>query len=553
MAYIYGRPGHNASTGAQRRDIFLRIALPLLFLLVLASAGLHAFLHGSYVITAFFVVFFVVLLLRFEELGLTLTLRLSGTETKARADQIVAKTLRLLPDGYHVFHDLNFAGTRVDHAVVGPNGFFLITSRTNLGTITESRESLRLNGWPFLGDLIGRCWRQSKTLLRHLDMERSGAVQVCPVLCFSRASVDTGRLVRGVMIAQASNLVRMLLEHESPLSSEKILELTDRLARLTSVAAGQAEATHLDAPAGDISAARKARPACGKCSHIPSDLEADLFPGECPRCGRLYSASREDEPSAPAVSPAALGTSAAPLATACLIVACGTALLAYQAGLFDPDGTASASIPAPRATADAARQGAPVRAPSPATQPARAAAVQAKSDQAASGQADSVATLKTERDAAEETKTPGDGSNHSPEDDSRQPLAASTTETPGGTAAAPQPQSPTDPQDPDERQARTACDTANATEPPTQAKQGGPKSPAGLATEGTLTIVTARPAVMWLTNDQTFKRFGPYRTKSRMELDIVLPKGCYTLVLDENGRRRQTTVSFLADTGRLEL
>jgi hypothetical protein len=62
----------------------------------------------------------------------------------------------------------------------------------------------------------------------------------------------------------------------------------------------------------------------------------------------------------------------------------------------------------------------------------------------------------------------------------------------------------------------------------------------------------AKPATLWLTNDETMKRFGPYETRSRKELDIVLPKGCYSVVLLENGRRKQTTMSFLGDTGRLE-
>ena len=554
MAYIYGRPGHHITAGAQRRDILLRIALPLLFLLALASAGLHAFLHGSYIITAFFVIFFVVLLLRFEELGLTLALRLSGAETKARANQVVAKTLRLLPDGYHVFHGLNFAGTHVDHAVVGPNGFFLITARTNLGTITESRESLRLNGWPFLGDLVGRSWRQSKALLRHLNLLHSGAVQVCPVLCFSRANVETERIVRGVMISQASTLVRMILDHESPLSSERILELTGSLARLTGDGGGQAEASHLDASAGEGASAGRARPACSKCRHIPSDLEADLFPGECPRCGRLYSAGHEDEPSAQPTIPSALGASAAPLVTACLIVACGAALLSYQAGLFDSGGTASARVPAPRAEADATPKAAPGRTPSTAAQPALPDAAQTTPAQTAPGQTD-VPSTQAEGKTAENPKTADGASPASPEDDNRQPQAASATETPGGAPAVPGPQPPADPAEPDGMQDRTACGTDNATTPAAQAQSAppGPKSPAGLATEGTLTVVTARPAVMWLTNDQTFKRFGPYRTTPRKALDIVLPKGCYTLVLDENGRRRQTTVSFLADTGRLEL
>jgi hypothetical protein len=368
MAYIYGSPGRDdiAATCSGRKAILLRIALPLLFLFVLASAGLHAFLLGSYFLTAISVIFFVFLLLRFEELGLTLAQRLSGAEAKARTDRMVAKTLRLLPEGYHVFHDLELGGLRIDHAVVGPNGFFPVMNRTNLGRITEVRDSLRLNGLPFLRDVVSLAWRRSQTLLRQLDIGHSGDLQVCPVLCFSRAGVDAGRLMRGVMITQTSTLVRLILEHESSLGSEKILKLTDKLAPMVRVKTAEPEVTHQEVMPGaadDRHTADSRRPACRKCHHVPSDLEAELFPDECPRCGRLHSATAVEE-STPTL-PGAPRTSAAALATASLVVAAGSALLVYQAGLFDPDWPADAA-PAPAHSAVDAAPPAPGLAPPPA-------------------------------------------------------------------------------------------------------------------------------------------------------------------------------------------
>lgn len=531
MAYIYGSQGRDgiAATAAGRKDILLRIALPLLFLFALASAGLHAFLHGSYIITAFFAVFFVFLLLRFEELGLTLALRLSGAETSARANRIVARTLRLLPEGYHVFHGLEFDGVRIDHAVVGPGGFFLITDRANIGRITEVRESLRLNGWPFLGDLIGRSWRQSRALLRRLDLENSGSIQVCPVLCFSRGSVETGRLVRGVMVAQASALVRMILEHESPLSSEKVMQLTDKLAPLVRDGTTEPEATHRDAFDGmddGPSGATAQRTACSKCRHTPSDLEAHLFPNECPRCGRLFSQGHAEKPTALA-SPR---TSATAVAATCLIVAAGSALLVYQAGLFDQDRpvpiqAATDADNASRQTAEIALGPvAPTATPPLTTRPSSATQVAEKADGPAEAQ---VLEPESRIQLASDPVQNGDT------DDQESHASPSPSEPDLGPAA----------NDP--------IGDANATVgTQTQAAHAEPKrlNPA----EGILTIVTARTTTLVLTNDQTSKRFGPYETRPRKALDIVLPKGCYSVVLVDNGRRRQTTVSFLGDTGRLE-
>lgn len=543
MAYIYGSPGRDDidASLAGRKAILLRITLPLLFLFVLASAGLHAFLHGGYILTAIATIFFVFLLLRFEELGLTLAQRLSGAEGKARANRMVAKTLRLLPEGYHVFHDLDLGGLRIDHAVVGPNGFFPITDRANIGRITDVRGSLRLNGWPFLRDVISLSWSRSQTLLRQLDLGHSGDLQLCPVLCFSRASVDAGRLIRGVMIAQTSTLLRLILEHESSLGSEKILKLTDKLAPMVRVGTGEPESTHqetLPGAADARAAAESRRPACRKCHHVPSDLEAELFPGECPRCGRLHTAAPDEEATpAPAGAPS---TPAAALATACLVVAAGSALLAFQAGLFDPDKPVEASTAPTHSALDPAP---PAPAATPDERPEAAEAPQSRPAALPTS-----APARTAAAEAPKTSTP---------------LPAPSPETAPAQAsiALPAAAAPSDPAR--KAAAQTACTTeAPADNVVNATPQKPPMAPRVAATArqpsrhedgvGTLTVVTSKPVTLWLTNDQTCKRFGPYETTPRKALDIALPKGFYSVVLMDNGRRRQTTVSFLGDVGRLE-
>lgn len=532
MAYIYGSPGQDDVTASfdGRKAILLRIALPLLFLLALASAGLHAFLQGSYILTALSAVFFVFLLLRFEELGLTLAQRLSGSEAKARADRMVAKTLRQLPDGYHVFHDLELGGVRIDHAVVGPNGFFPIMNRTNLGRITVVRDSLRLSGWPFLRDVISLSWRRSQTLLRHLDLGHAGHLQVCPVLCFSRASVEAGRLMRGVMIAQVSNLARQIQEHESTLGSEKLLKLTDKLAPMVRAKTDEPEITHQETLPGQAEARpapESRRRACSKCHHVPSDLEAELFPGECPRCGRLHAAV-PDAASTPS-QPEASRTPAAALVTACLIVAAGSALLAHQAGLFDSDRPVEASMTPADGALDA-----PPRTPEPApAQDAQPNAAESPRTQPAAEPARTEPADKPEPTAAAAAPQPVSD---------RAPSATPTADAPNEDASA--------------GSAAPAANPVNATAalsaPDTRPAAAIPQPPRRDASLGTLTIVTARPITLWLTNDQTAKRFGPYETSPRKALEIVLPKGFYSVILVDNGRRRKTTVSFLGDAGRLE-
>ena len=589
MAHIHGSPGQDTDVSGNTRHtgIILRTTLPLIFLFLLASAGLHAFLHGHYAITAFFSIFFVLLLLRYEELGLTLVLRLGRTGKDAPSRQIVAKTLHMLPDEYHVFHDLASGSARADHVVVGPGGFFVITVLPHLGKITADRESLRLNGWPFLGNPLDACWRRSKALLQRLGLEQSGAIQICPVLCFSRGNTETDRLVRGVMIAQASTLTRMILEHESPLSSEKILQLTGMLSGMVRHRPGESMVS--DAESGTSHVPAGPRPVCGKCRHIPTDLEMELFPAECPKCGRLYSLAAT-APAAPRRTPP-LVPSAAALAATCLTIAAGSGLLAYQAGLIDlpdvlrmtkltqeqsavsalqtkptsapPAATISTATP-PAATPPAAMPKtthAGQQSTSPATVPdlnsgtGQSPKVTQKIDTSGAvapgetvtdppsspermGQAATVAALETHSGRVAPSRT----TQTSPVPVSCDPAGrnASTTGQKQETAVKPQPAAPT-------------ADSAEAVPAaPSQKQAPERRSPAGLSTEGTLTVTSARPLTLWLTNDQSLKRFGPYKAGPRRPLEVVLPKGCYSVTLVENGRRRQTSVSFLSDSGHLE-
>ena len=63
-------------------------------------------------------------------------------------------------------------------------------------------------------------------------------------------------------------------------------------------------------------------------------------------------------------------------------------------------------------------------------------------------------------------------------------------------------------------------------------------------------VTASRPVILWFTNQQTFKEFGPYVVSGKK--DILLPKGFYSVVYLENGKHRQTTMSFLSDHGQLD-
>ncbi|PKN31213.1 MAG: hypothetical protein CVU63_25095, partial [Deltaproteobacteria bacterium HGW-Deltaproteobacteria-20] len=88
--------------------------------------------------------------------------------------------------------------------------------------------------------------------------------------------------------------------------------------------------------------------------------------------------------------------------------------------------------------------------------------------------------------------------------------------------------------------------------PKSDTAKEAPKAPEGSFDKGRLVVTSSRPLVLWFRNQQTYKEFGPFEIKARSVKDIVLPKGFYSVVYLENGKRRQTTMSFLSDQGQLE-
>jgi hypothetical protein len=128
MAYIYGSPGQEDITASfdGRKATCRATRVPLLFLLALSFGGLHAFLQASYILTALSAVFFVFQLLRIEELGLTLAQRLSGSEPRPAPTGWWPKHCASCLRDTMSSTDLDLGEIRIDHAVVGPNGFFPI-------------------------------------------------------------------------------------------------------------------------------------------------------------------------------------------------------------------------------------------------------------------------------------------------------------------------------------------------------------------------------------------------------------------------------------------
>ncbi len=536
MAYIYGNAAKSSTTraSARRKDILLRLALPLLFVLTLAGVALYAFRQEQYWLTGIFAIFFVASILRFEELGLTLSHHLSQSQTSARTGQVVARALEHLPNEYHVFHDLHFEGNRIDHAVIGPNGLFLISTSSHLGNISASGESLRLNGWPFLMDLLTGCWNRTQKLTIHLDLQYSGGLRPCPVLCFSRASVGIMGPVRGALVVEAGNLVQAILAYEDSLLSDRMFLLIDKISELVSVKTQNPLSTQDQAQTSLAQSqtipAKPNLPVCTKCNHQATVLEFELFPGECPKCGRLYSFVPDESEATPEEpsKQSAWKPSLPQLAMTALLVAGGAGYLAYSQGLVEK----WQSVTPVRTTAPS-KAALPARTDAPPVPPASVTSAIGNASQAAApSQPDTVAQQSVFKTNATDAEPAFQAAESSPPKESQAGAADNAT--------------------------LAASDDTLKDTPPTNASAPVAKVKATTTTtksadpfdQGKLVVTSDRPVTLWFKNQQTFKEFGPFEIGSKK--DILLPKGFYSVVYLENGKRRHTTMSFLSDHGQLD-
>ena len=94
--------------------------------------------------------------------------------------------------------------------------------------------------------------------------------------------------------------------------------------------------------------------------------------------------------------------------------------------------------------------------------------------------------------------------------------------------------------------------TALLAKPESRAAKSPPQSTKESFDQGRLVVTTSRPLILWFINQQTYKEFGPFELKGKSVRDIVLPKGFYSVVYLESGKRRHTTMSFLSDQGQLD-
>jgi Nuclease-related domain len=100
----------------------------------------------------------------------------------ATGEQVTARWLGRLPDGWHVFNDVPVGdrGANIDHVIVGPGGVFTVNAKNLTGKIWVSPRQIRHNGHPtsFLPKSVHEAQRASMLL----SAATGRTVDVFPIL-----------------------------------------------------------------------------------------------------------------------------------------------------------------------------------------------------------------------------------------------------------------------------------------------------------------------------------------------------------------------------------
>lgn len=511
MAHTYGVAGQKAfgMGNARHRRLIVNIVFPMLSLLVIVIAGYYAFLSKmTWVAVSCFIGYYCVLIW-LEYQGMAQRRRALQAHVGEQAEQNVAAALRELPRDYHVFHDLTFKGFNVDHVVVGPNGIFLIESKSQQGKITTDGTVLKRNGMPFFQDCIRQCWRQTYNLRDHLHNNGAAGAFIIPVICFDRANVELDAPVKGIMVVNIGYLIRFILRQE-----RKVNEHTRNNA-ITVLQTGVTRACHYSVHIPESADQDPAFRVCPKCGYERTQYD-DLHcaQDECPQCGAYYESAL-----------AAVQAEAGPkdlqeilveifrinsLVSAfrkLLVPALGLSLagiLAWQYPVTD-----SPSVPGNLTV--------PVTAASN-PEPGQMSADAAK--------------------PAEQNRT--DASTKKPQ----QPELPLAPSVPNATApvlapSAPTPSVPIPPTIPKPQ-------VSSSVEQPKEVEKENPN-------EGTLKVSAKAPTTVWFVDQHTKEKVGPFQIDAGRTREIVLTKGQYIVNIRQEGSFRQTSISFVSNRGSLDL
>ena len=176
---VHGVPGEGARvTGVLKGLIPLLLSI---FLFGLFAGLILPVKVGGAVFIGFGAIFVVMVWLTYNSCN-----GLESYFKGARGEEIVAVWLSALPEGYHVFHDVDVSGVdSLDHIVVGPTGVFVIETKFWSGSVISDGSSLLVNGRQPSRSPCTQVAGEVQALKAFLVGKMDDLPPVIPVVCFA--------------------------------------------------------------------------------------------------------------------------------------------------------------------------------------------------------------------------------------------------------------------------------------------------------------------------------------------------------------------------------
>jgi hypothetical protein len=156
----------------------------------------------------------------------------------ARGEEIVAVWLAAgLPGGYHVFHDLERAGSvPIDHLVIGPTGIFVIETKFWSGRVTGRDGELLIDGERPTRSPINQVNAECHALAAFFTDKTGASPDIRAVLCFASGTYcGSGQplteTVGGASICNVQDLCDLIVSGGTALTGSEV----ERLAKLMEI------------------------------------------------------------------------------------------------------------------------------------------------------------------------------------------------------------------------------------------------------------------------------------------------------------------------------
>ena len=148
----------------------------------------------------------------------------------ARGEELVGRSLALLPKSFTVFHGIAAhspslipqGGADLDHVVVGPAEIFVIETKNWNGTITIENGDLVCDGEPPSRPPLDQVKDATNALRTRLRSVVEAEIEITPILCFASGRLPAGQQgAAGVLVCNIEQLPSIIQNSgETPLSEQ---------------------------------------------------------------------------------------------------------------------------------------------------------------------------------------------------------------------------------------------------------------------------------------------------------------------------------------------